>query len=258
MAKKVKTYYDTWTKHYLKSGYGNVIQAHRPAETNELLAYTASQADMKDGMHILDAGCGVCGPAVFFAQKFDVQIQAISISEEQVKLAQKKIAKNNLGNKISAIEGDFHKLDTFYEKETFDLIIMLESYGHAKKHKQVLQSAEKVLKKGGQIYIKDYFRKEFTGNRKRRLGMKRAMRNMNKVYAYNLPDLTETIRILRRLDLNLIKVNRHNLPLDNEKSVQQFEKEHGIDLFEGGLHYLFLEPLELLFVKPENIDAPIT
>ncbi len=255
---QVKTYYNQYTMHYLSSGYGNVIQAHRPADVKDLLAYTAEQAGIKDGMNILDVGCGVCGPAVYFAEQFDVKINAITISEEQIKYAENLIAEKKLEHKISLVQGDYHALPTYFENEKFDLIIMLESYGHAKHHKKLIQSAEKVLKKKGRIYIKDYFQKELTGNKQRKKGMKRAIKNMNKAYAYNLPDLNKTIKYLRLLDLNLIRVNRNRLPLDNEKSVQQFEEKFNIDLFEGGFHYIFLEPLELLFQKPTDPDEIIT
>ncbi|MFO7790090.1 MAG: class I SAM-dependent methyltransferase [Bacteroidales bacterium] len=254
---QVKTHYDEYTKHYLSSGYGKVIQAHRPTNVEDLLAYTARQAGIKDGMYILDVGCGVCGPAVYFAEHFDVKIDALTISEEQINYSKKFIAEKNLDDKIKLVKGDFHIMDKYFEKETYDLILMLESYGHAKCHKKVIQSAEKVLKKEGRIYIKDYFQKEITGRKQRKNAVKRAIRNMNKTYAYNLPDLIKTIKYLREANMNLLQVNRNKLPLDNEKSVQQFEGEHNIDIFEGGFHYNFLEPLELLFFKPENIDDPI-
>ncbi|MGM0650349.1 MAG: SAM-dependent methyltransferase [Bacteroidota bacterium] len=255
---QVKTHYDEYTKHYLSTGYGKVIQAHRPTNVEDLLAYTARQAGIKDGMHILDVGCGVCGPAVYFAEHFDVKIDALTISEEQINYSKKFIAEKNLDDKIKLVKGDFHVMDKYFEKETYDLILMLESYGHAKCHKKVIQSAEKVLKKEGRIYIKDYFQKEITGNKKRQKAIKKVIKNMNKTYAYNLPDLNKTIKYLRENDMNLIQVNRNRLPLDNEKSVQQFENEQNIDLYEGGFHYIFLEPLELLFQKPSDPDEIIT
>lgn len=258
MLTKVEKYYDKWTIHYLDSGYSNVIQAHRPTNIEDLHKYTAKSAGIKDGMKILDVGCGVCGPAVYFAQHYDVKIDALTISEEQIKYSEKFIAEKNLNNKIKLIKGDFHFMDTYFEKETFDLIIMLESYGHAKHHKKLIQSAEKVLKKKGRIYIKDYFQKELTGSKQRKKGMKRAIKNMNKTYAYNLPDLNNTIKYLRANDMTLIQVNRHQLPLDNEKSVQQFEEKFNIDLFEGGFHYRFLDAMELLFRKPTDPDEIIT
>jgi len=255
--KTVERYYDQWTRCYLENGYGDIIQAHRPKDVNELLQYISQSAGMKNGMKILDAGCGICGPSVFFARHFDVHITAITNSSEQVKLSNENIKRNSLNNKIEVFKADYHELGRYFEKESFDLIIMLESFGHAVSQKEVLAGTEQVLKKEGCLYIKDYFAKEITGSRERKAGMKKAMKNMNKVYAYNLPDLNSTIQTLRKLNMNLQFVKKTDVPLYNVDSVVAFEKQHNIDIFDGGFHYLFLEPLELYFRKPTEIDELI-
>ncbi|MFP4663780.1 MAG: SAM-dependent methyltransferase [Bacteroidales bacterium] len=257
MSKKTETYYDAWTRRYMESGYGDVIQAHRPTDVHDLLRYTAEQTGIRDGITILDAGCGVCGPAIYFAQNFDVKIHALSISGEQIRISENRIRQAELQDQIFPQKGDFHHLNDIYPAEHFDLIIMLESYGHAARPKELIQSAERVLKKNGQIYIKDYFQKEITGSKSRRKAVKKAIKKMNTIYAYKLPDLYDTLQHLRQADLSLQYVQRHQLPLDNEKSVRQFEADHGIDLYDGGYNFIFLEPLELLFRKPESRDEPI-
>jgi ubiquinone/menaquinone biosynthesis C-methylase UbiE len=257
MKPKVEKYYDKWTIHYLNSGYGNVIQAHRPTNVEDLHEYTAKSARIKDGMKILDVGCGVCGPTIYFVEHFDIQISGFAISEEHIKYAKKSIAEKNLDKKIKLVKGEFHNLHKYFKTEEFDLILMLEAYGHAANQSKLLHSAEKILKKNGHIYIKEYFQKEINGSLERKRGMKKAINNMNRVYAYNLPDLTKTIHTLRKLNLELVEINRHRLPLDNKNSVEEFEQKHGIDLFEGGFHYQILEPLELYFKKLADIDEPI-
>jgi ubiquinone/menaquinone biosynthesis C-methylase UbiE len=254
---KVEKYYNEWTQRYIDCGYGDVIQAHRPQDLNELLNYIGKNAGIKNGMKILDAGCGICGPAIYFATKFDVNITAVTNSIEQVKIAKSKINEQDLNDRIEIIQGDFHKLDTFLQKENFDLILMLESYGHAINKKMVLAGAQKVLKHEGSLYIKDYFKKEITGSRERKQSMKKFIENMNKYYSYNLPDLNKTIDILRQLDLNLQYVKRNELPIDEQEYVAVFEKKYDIDIFEGRFHYQFVEPLELFFRKLTDIDTPI-
>jgi len=254
---KVEKYYDKWTIHYLNSGYGNVIQAHRPTNIEDLHKYTALKSGMKDGMKILDLGCGVCGPTIYFSEHFNIDITGFAISEEHIKYSKKFLTEKQMEQKIRLVKGEFHNLHKYFEREEFDLILMLEAYGHAANQDKLLRSAESILKKNGHIYIKEYFQKEITGSFKRKRGIKRAIKNMNKLYAYNLPNITKTIKTMRTLNLELIEVNRHKLPLDNEKSVAEFEKTHGIDIFEGGFHYQILEPLELYFKKLADIDAPI-
>ncbi len=260
--KKVKTtqvekYYDKWTPHYLQSGYGHIIQAHRPADVTQLLQHIAHNSGIRSGMKILDAGCGICGPAVYFAKQFDISITALTISKVQTEIARKYVADNGLSDKIEVVAGDYHQLAKLFPEESFDLVIMLESFGHALNPELVLSGVNKVLKKEGHIYIKDYFAKEVTGDAIRKKAMKRIIANMNKTYTYNLPDLNRTVKILRELDLELQYIVRNKIPLANDDSVLSFEKTHGIDIFEGGFHYQILEPLELYFKKLTDIDAPI-
>ncbi|MBN2776019.1 MAG: class I SAM-dependent methyltransferase [Bacteroidales bacterium] len=254
---KTGTYYDEWTEHYMNTGYGNVIQAHRPADVNQLLDYIALNANIKDGMQILDAGCGICGPAIFFAQKFNIKITALTISPKQSEIAKNLIEENNLSSKIDVMVGDYHHLDKYFEPQSFDLVIMLESFGHCLSQKKVIAGINNVLKDDAHLYIKDYFKKGFNGSSKRRSDMKKIMKNMNKIYSYNLPDPEETYKILRSMDMEMIYMQRNKLPLFNDDSVKQFEKNHDIDVFMGGFHYQILEPLELYFKKPGNIDADI-
>lgn len=254
---KVSQYYDHWTQHYLQSGYGNIIQAHRPADANQLLKHIAIQAGITQGMKILDAGCGICGPAVYFAKQFDISITALTISKVQTEIARKYVADNGLSDKIEVVAGDYHQLAKLFPEESFDLVIMLESFGHSNNPAKVFTGIEYVLKKEGHLYIKDYFAKEITGNAIRKKAMKRIIANMNRVYAYNLPDFNTTIKTLRNLDLELQYIVRNKIPLANDDSVLDFEKQHGIDIFEGGFHYQILEPLELYFKKLADIDAPI-
>jgi cyclopropane fatty-acyl-phospholipid synthase-like methyltransferase len=60
-----------------------VIQAFRTKNVNDYLDYTIESAELKNGQSILDAGCGVGGPASYIASKLNVDIQGITISEVQ-------------------------------------------------------------------------------------------------------------------------------------------------------------------------------
>lgn len=255
--KKVEKYYNELTKSYISSGYGDIIQAHRPPDPVLLLQYLSKNARIKNGMKILDAGCGICGPAIFFAKNFDIHITSITNSLEQVKVAKSKIENELLNDKIEVLLADYHKLYKLFAKESFDLVIMLESYGHAVNKFQVLSGVDYVLRKEGNLYIKDYFQKEITGSKERRKGMIKAIKNMNKCYCYNLPDINQTLKILRNLNLELQYVKKNELQVETQNFVRTFEAENNIDLFDGGFHYLFLEPLELYFRKPTDIDELI-
>ena len=82
-AKSVGEFYDKYFSEFEKV-YGNVIQAFRTNNLENLLNYQFKSAGFKNGDKLLDAGCGVCGPAIHFAKHYEVDIEAISISEKQI------------------------------------------------------------------------------------------------------------------------------------------------------------------------------
>jgi sterol 24-C-methyltransferase len=137
--------------------YGDVIEASRTFDPNEMLAYLAANAGIRDGMRLIDAGCGVCGPARYFASKFDIHIDAITATRLQHTIAEQRNKEAGLDSKITAICGDFHILSKFYPSESYDLVYFFESFCHAFDYHRVIKEVCKVLKPGGHVYMKDWF-----------------------------------------------------------------------------------------------------
>src|SRR5439155_1269509 len=78
----VRDYYNAWTEKYIQD-FGDCIQAHRPSREEDLLEYLMTRAGLRDGQRVLDAGCGVCGPARYFASHRNLDIEAITVSPVQ-------------------------------------------------------------------------------------------------------------------------------------------------------------------------------
>src|SRR5688572_29391391 len=88
----VKTYYEDWTDRYIKT-FGNTFQSFRTTDMADLFNYMIANSGMKDGQRVLDAGCGVCGPATYFASKLNIQLDAVTISPLQCSLAEQNVKK---------------------------------------------------------------------------------------------------------------------------------------------------------------------
>jgi cyclopropane fatty-acyl-phospholipid synthase-like methyltransferase len=84
----VRDFYNRYTDKFLQV-YGEVIQAFRTKDVSKLLAYEMESMGLEAGNEVLDAGCGVGAPAIYFAQQLPVQIEAVTISDVQAKQAQK-------------------------------------------------------------------------------------------------------------------------------------------------------------------------
>ena len=141
---------------------GNIIQAGRPTSGEELLSHELEGTGLKDGEHVLDAGCGVCGPAIWFAQRRNATIEAVTITPIQREMAQEAIDQAGLSDRIRVQIGDYHHLDDLFAPATFDRVYFLESIAHAHNCRRVVEGAWKVLKPGGTLYIKDYLERDFS------------------------------------------------------------------------------------------------
>jgi len=156
----VVDHYEKYTPIYHEV-YGEVFQAGRPHNVEELLEHEMNSMGLQDGQHVLDAGCGVCGPSIWFAKHKKITLDAITISQTQVELARKAVSLAGMADRIKVQAGDYHKLEEIYPANSFDCVFFLESICHAESYKRVLASCLKVLKPGGCVYIKDYALKDF-------------------------------------------------------------------------------------------------
>ena len=152
---QVKEHYEAHSQTYLDT-YGSILQAYRPQDVDVMLQAQMELADLQDGMSILDAGCGVCGPAAYFAASKDVRIEAITLSEVQKEAASALIAGRGLARQVSVRTADFHSLEDLYAAESFDRVLFLESLCHSPTPYLALSSARKVIKRDGLLFIKDF------------------------------------------------------------------------------------------------------
>jgi len=248
--RKIGKYYDKWKNEYCKY-YGEVLQAHRSENVEEMLDYIIKSAGIEEGYKILDAGCGYCGPAIFFANKVkNIKIEAITISKEQYEYGLQAIKNKKVEGNINLRLGDYHKLVSLYPLQSFDLVYFLESYGHATNQTKVLKQAVEMLKPGGKLYIKDYFMAENFNGILNKYRMRKSISNLNKVYRYNLPDIYHTIYVLRKAGMELVFIKKPSFNWNKGITVIDFQKNNNINLFDGIKVVKNVEVFELLFKKP--------
>ena len=253
-AEEVGNFYNEQTGNFLKV-YGEIIQAFRTTDVSKLLDYQIEAIGLEKGQRILDAGCGVCGPARYFAKNAEVDVEAISISEDQVNRAKNYIEEEGLGDKVHVQQGDFHQLEKYYESDSFDVVYFLESFGHATNHEQVINSAWGMLKPGGTLYIKDLFIKE-AALPSLKVDIQREVKNINDAYRYNVADLYEILRLVRKKGYILSSVKTIDLPLEDFENLtisNDFQELTGINKIENLQEYVFpVDFFEIKCTKPWN------
>lgn len=198
----VSDFYNATTDKFL-AVYGEIIQAFRTNDVTDYLNYTIQSAQLKNGLHIIDAGCGVAGPACYFAEKLpEISIEACTISDVQAKLAKEKVTERNVQDRVKISLGDYHKLPELFSKNSFDRVIFLESFGHSKNKALAIESAFKMLKPGGKLYIKDLFVRE-SKNEWEQLRINHICEQINRGYAYEVGNIHEVFSAIRKQGFNL-------------------------------------------------------
>lgn len=242
----VGRYYDEWTERYLASA-GDVIQAYRPAATRDLLDHTIRAAGLAAGMRVLDAGCGVAGPAIHFAREAGVVVDGITASSVQVRKARAAIDAAGLAASVRVVEGDYHDLAQHFPRGAFDAVLFLESLGHSDDVPRAIREAAAALRPGGAVYVKDFYVRE-TDDPELRRRVAAVVANIDRIYAYNTLDLHETISAIRRADLEIDFVRRPPYVSDISTRVA-FEAANGIDIFGGMPPFVAADWLEIRAVR---------
>jgi SAM-dependent methyltransferase len=203
-AADVGVFYNSTTDKFLKV-YGETIQAFRTNDVKDYLDYTIASAELRDGQHILDAGCGVGGPASYFASVLDIQVEGITISGVQEEKSKEVIASKSLRGSVHVRQGDYHCMDEIYGRDVFDRIIFLESFGHSPDQTMLIEKAFQALKPGGILYIKDLFKRQYANEEEGRK-INATIEAINRAYCYNVADLNEVLSAMRRLNFILLSV----------------------------------------------------
>lgn len=123
------------------------------AESNVRLA---NLAGITEGAIALDAGCGVCGPALDIARAIPgAHIVGITISPEQCAFAQSLIQAAGFSRVLQSLVADYHRVP--FQAATFDVVYFFESAIYADDIRSLFREVFRVLKPRGTLYIKDVF-----------------------------------------------------------------------------------------------------
>ena len=104
----------------------------------------------KDGMRLLELGCGSGAAASYLASRYNVEIVCVTNSLAQAVICRRKFS--TFGERVRAIVTDFDTLDL--PSESFDAIYALESIGYTKDLDAWLARCWRLLKPGGRLMIR--------------------------------------------------------------------------------------------------------
>ncbi len=247
LPEEIADYYDAWTDRY-RDSFEDTFQAARPAEREDLNQYLMERSGLRNGDHVLDAGCGVCGPSMHFASNLNLTIDALTVSGYQVAEAQRAIHKAGLNHNIHVKQGDFHSLPEIFPAGRFDRALFFESFSHAHDPMRVLQGAYEILKPGGTLYIKDFFIKEHA-SRDDQERAQEVIKKVDETFVLRTPCLRETEKMLEKIGFKKQWVEPIQFQLDSQVWMR-FNIQHRFDLYSGKPPIEWCDWLELRYTKP--------
>jgi len=123
---------------------------HSLTEAEELaLKITCERAEIKDGMSILELGCGWGSLTLYIAENFpNCNITAVSNSHSQREHIMAKAKLSNINN-VNVITCDMNDFET---EDTFDRVVSVEMMEHMRNYQLLYKKISTWLKESGKLF----------------------------------------------------------------------------------------------------------
>jgi cyclopropane-fatty-acyl-phospholipid synthase len=116
----------------------------------ESLRRTCSNAGLRDGMEILELGCGWGSPSLWMAEQYpNSLITSVSNSQSQRHYIQQQAESRGLTN-LAVITAD---MNDFAPDQQFDRVVSVEMFEHMRNHRELLQRIHDWLRPGGRLLV---------------------------------------------------------------------------------------------------------
>ena len=116
----------------------------------DMLSLTCHRAEVADGQHILDLGCGWGSAALFMAREYTgAQITAVSNSDPQIEYINSEAKRLGYSN-LSAIKADINDLEL---PQKFDRVVTIEMFEHMRNYQALFEKVAGFIKPGGKLFI---------------------------------------------------------------------------------------------------------
>lgn len=109
------------------------------------------KAELKDGVRVLDLGCGWGSLSLYLAERFpNMSVTGFSNSKTQRIHIMEQAAAKDLDN-LQVITGDV--VDYTFEPDIYDRVLSIELFEHMKNYHLLMKKVAHTLKPGGKLFI---------------------------------------------------------------------------------------------------------
>lgn len=116
----------------------------------------AAQMELRSGLHLLDVGSGIGGPARYFAAEHGCKVTGIDLTEEFVQVSRSLTRRTKLDHAVEFVHGS--ALAMPFEKPVFDRAYTIHVCMNIQDKQKLFQEVHRVLKPGGLFAIFDLMR----------------------------------------------------------------------------------------------------
>ncbi len=129
------------------------------AAEEAMLDLTCRRAGIRDGMDILDLGCGWGSLSLWIAEHFSgSRIVAVSNSLSQREFIQ-RLARESGGTDIEVVTADVNEFTTH---QTFDIVLSVEMFEHMRNYRLLLARISRWLKPEGRLFVHMFCHRKFS------------------------------------------------------------------------------------------------
>ncbi|MFM9128223.1 MAG: SAM-dependent methyltransferase, partial [Solirubrobacterales bacterium] len=123
-----------------------------------MLALATERAGVKDGMEVLDLGCGWGSMSLWLLERFPgVRVTAVSNSAAQRGFIEQRARECGLADRLEVVTTDVNALEL---ERRFDRVVSIEMFEHARNWKALLEKVERHLEPGGELFVHTFAHRE--------------------------------------------------------------------------------------------------
>ena len=124
----------------------------------KMLALTCERAQLRDGMDILELGCGWGSLTLWMAEHYPAaRITAVSNSNPQREFITTFCRERGIGN-VAVVTADMNHFDT---ENRYDRIVSVEMFEHMRNYELLLRKIATWLKPDGRLFVHIFCHKEY-------------------------------------------------------------------------------------------------
>jgi cyclopropane-fatty-acyl-phospholipid synthase len=140
------------------SGYWKEGVTHIDKSEEDMLQLTCERAELKDGMDVLELGCGWGSLSLFMAARYpNSTITVVSNSRTQKLHIDGEARKRGISN-LTVITAD---VNAFTIDKQFDRVVSVEMFEHMRNYKALLGKVSGFLKPEGKLFVHIFTHKEY-------------------------------------------------------------------------------------------------